>query len=183
MYSFGLPRKNPFERSMTLELLMYLMLYRPLLMQLSTFIGFILLSGEPLTSSRVYTSIALFNMLISPLNAFPWVVNGVIDGIVSTRRLEKLFRLDQFKFCSLFRRDVIPVPRSKYFCEEIHSPDATDSIFISGSTVCSYPRALESTGDPFKIHLPNRLNIRRGNNQVPIHLVIKQCLLKVHLSP
>lgn len=28
---------------------------------------------------QVFTSLALFNVLILPLNAFPWVVNGIVE--------------------------------------------------------------------------------------------------------
>ncbi|KVH98084.1 AAA+ ATPase domain-containing protein [Cynara cardunculus var. scolymus] len=35
----------------------------------------------------VFTCLALFNNLISPLNSFPWVINGLIDAVISTRRL------------------------------------------------------------------------------------------------
>ncbi|PWA36498.1 ABC transporter C family member 13 [Artemisia annua] len=37
----------------------------------------------------VFTCLALFNNLISPLNSFPWVINGLIDAVISTRRLSK----------------------------------------------------------------------------------------------
>lgn len=44
----------------------------PVLMQLLTF-GASVLMGKPLTPATTYTSVALLNMLIGPLNAFPWV--------------------------------------------------------------------------------------------------------------
>uniref|UniRef100_A0A0E0HPZ4 ABC transporter C family member 13 n=1 Tax=Oryza nivara TaxID=4536 RepID=A0A0E0HPZ4_ORYNI len=37
----------------------------------------------------VFTCVALFNTLISPLNSFPWVINGMIDAVISSRRLSK----------------------------------------------------------------------------------------------
>lgn len=42
----------------------------PVLVAILTFATFVLMGGE-LTSSRVFTCMALFNMLISPLNSFP----------------------------------------------------------------------------------------------------------------
>ncbi|URE01082.1 ABC transporter transmembrane region [Musa troglodytarum] len=39
--------------------------------------------------TQVFTCVALFNTLISPLNSFPWVINGLIDAIISTRRLSR----------------------------------------------------------------------------------------------
>lgn len=32
---------------------------------------------------QVFTCLALFNILISPLNSFPWVINGLIDVSIS----------------------------------------------------------------------------------------------------
>lgn len=37
---------------------------------------------------QVFTSMALFNTLIGPLNSLPWVVNGLVEAAVSLRRLE-----------------------------------------------------------------------------------------------
>lgn len=58
-----------------------------LLFSLFTF-GAFALSGKPLTPQVAFTSLALFNVLIGPLNSFPWVVNGVMEAIVSLSRLE-----------------------------------------------------------------------------------------------
>lgn len=38
---------------------------------------------------KVFTSLALFNMLISPLNAFPWVLNGLMEAWVSLKRVQE----------------------------------------------------------------------------------------------
>jgi hypothetical protein len=43
----------------------------------------------------VFTSLALFNVLIAPLNAFPWVVNGVVEALVSLRRIQTYLLLPQ----------------------------------------------------------------------------------------
>ena len=45
---------------------------------MSTFGTYVLLKNT-MTASTVFTSVALFNMLIGPLNAFPWVVNGMME--------------------------------------------------------------------------------------------------------
>lgn len=45
--------------------------------------------GNKLDAATVFTCLALFNNLISPLNSFPWVINGLIDAVISTRRLSK----------------------------------------------------------------------------------------------
>lgn len=40
--------------------------------------GYVLVLKEDLTAAKVFTALSLFNMLIGPLNAFPWVVNGLV---------------------------------------------------------------------------------------------------------
>ena len=38
---------------------------------------------------QVFTSVALFKMLITPLNGFPWVLNGIIEAWISQKRLQE----------------------------------------------------------------------------------------------
>lgn len=61
----------------------------PVLMCLLTF-GVAALTGQELTASTIYTSVALLNMLIGPLNSFPWVLNGLMEAWVSLRRVQEL---------------------------------------------------------------------------------------------
>ncbi|KAG7036545.1 ABC transporter C family member 13 [Cucurbita argyrosperma subsp. argyrosperma] len=60
----------------------------PTLFSLFTF-GLFSLLGYKLDAATVFTCLALFNTLISPLNSFPWVINGMIDAIISLRRLTR----------------------------------------------------------------------------------------------
>ncbi|XP_038982338.1 ABC transporter C family member 13-like isoform X1 [Phoenix dactylifera] len=60
----------------------------PTLFSLFTF-GVFALMGHSLSAATVFTCVALFNTLISPLNSFPWVINGLIDAMISSRRLSK----------------------------------------------------------------------------------------------
>ncbi|KAG1690982.1 Multidrug resistance-associated protein 7 [Nymphon striatum] len=64
----------------------------PLLMSLASFTLYILL-GNQLTASKVFTCVALFGMLLVPLNAFPWVIGGILESWVSIKRVQKLFEL------------------------------------------------------------------------------------------
>ncbi|GAB0098378.1 multidrug resistance-associated protein 7 [Sergentomyia squamirostris] len=64
----------------------------PILMCLLTF-GMSVLTGNILTPATTYTSVALLNMLISPLNAFPWVLNGLTEAWVSLKRVQELMSL------------------------------------------------------------------------------------------
>ncbi|XP_035433428.2 uncharacterized protein LOC118264894 isoform X1 [Spodoptera frugiperda] len=51
------------------------------------------LRGLPLDAPTVFTTVALINMLIAPLNAFPWVLNGLTEAWVSIKRIQKLLDL------------------------------------------------------------------------------------------
>ena len=41
---------------------------------------------------------ALFAMLIMPLNAFPWVINGLMEAWVSVKRLQKFLLLEDLNW-------------------------------------------------------------------------------------
>nr|CAH7715442.1 unnamed protein product [Callosobruchus chinensis] len=64
----------------------------PVIISILTF-GVYSLTGHRLTAATVFTGMALLNMLIGPLNAFPWVLNGVTEACVSIKRLQKLLDL------------------------------------------------------------------------------------------
>ncbi|XP_026732381.1 ABC transporter C family member 13 [Trichoplusia ni] len=51
------------------------------------------LRGIQLDAPTVFTTVALINMLIAPLNAFPWVLNGLTEAWVSIKRIQKLLDL------------------------------------------------------------------------------------------
>lgn len=42
--------------------------------------------NEEITASRAFTTITLLNILIYPMNAFPWILNGMLEGLVSGKR-------------------------------------------------------------------------------------------------
>ncbi|KAL3511976.1 hypothetical protein ACH5RR_024693 [Cinchona calisaya] len=68
----------------------------PSLFSLFTF-GLYTLLGHQLDAATVFTCLALFNNLISPLNSFPWVINGLIDAFISSRRLSKYLSSSEYK--------------------------------------------------------------------------------------
>ncbi|VDM83424.1 unnamed protein product [Strongylus vulgaris] len=51
------------------------------------------LREDELKYLKAFTCLALVNILIMPLNAFPWVLNGLVEALVSLRRLTRLFAL------------------------------------------------------------------------------------------
>ncbi|XP_022714739.1 ABC transporter C family member 13 isoform X2 [Durio zibethinus] len=68
----------------------------PTLFSLCTF-GLFTLMGHQLDAAMVFTCLALFNNLISPLNSFPWVINGLIDAFISSRRLSRFLSCSEQK--------------------------------------------------------------------------------------
>lgn len=56
-------------------LCVYLWAATSLLFSVGTF-GLFALTGKELTPQVVFTSLALFSVLLGPINSFPWVVNG-----------------------------------------------------------------------------------------------------------
>lgn len=60
----------------------------PLLVSLSTFAGVVLM-GEELTASRIFTSLALFNILRFPMIMFPNAITNIIEAGVSLRRIHR----------------------------------------------------------------------------------------------
>lgn len=41
-----------------------------------------------MTAATTFASISLINMLIGPLNAFPWALNGIIEAYISIKRVQ-----------------------------------------------------------------------------------------------
>lgn len=76
----------------------------PILMSVLTFITYVQLGNE-LTPTKVFTSLALFNMLINPLNAFPWVINGLVQANVSLKRVQQFLKLENLNWLSYYTLD------------------------------------------------------------------------------
>ncbi|XP_055546475.1 ATP-binding cassette sub-family C member 10 [Wyeomyia smithii] len=74
----------------------------PVLMCLLTF-GTSVLLGSTLTAATTYTSVALLNMLIGPLNAFPWVLNGLTEAWVSLKRVQELVDLPNINLAEYYK--------------------------------------------------------------------------------
>jgi ATP-binding cassette subfamily C (CFTR/MRP) protein 10 len=76
-------------------------------MSVLTFTTYVFL-GNKLSPSKVFTSLALFNMLISPLNAFPWVINGLVQAWVSLKRVQAFLDLENLNWFSYYTLDEPP---------------------------------------------------------------------------
>ncbi|CAB3994460.1 multidrug resistance-associated 7-like [Paramuricea clavata] len=77
----------------------------PVLISILTFCTFVLL-GNTLTAAKVFTSIALFNMLIFPLNVFPWVLNGLIEAWVSLNRVNRFLILEELDWQEFYSSSI-----------------------------------------------------------------------------
>ncbi|XP_069682959.1 ATP-binding cassette sub-family C member 10 [Periplaneta americana] len=73
----------------------------PVLISIFTFVTYVCL-GNKLTAATVFTSVALLNMLIGPLNAFPWVLNGLTEAWVSIKRLQRLLELPDMDLANYY---------------------------------------------------------------------------------
>ncbi|XP_041468071.1 ATP-binding cassette sub-family C member 10-like [Lytechinus variegatus] len=76
----------------------------PVLISLCTFTTYALI-GNDLTAAKVFTSLALFSILIGPLNAFPWVLNGVIESWVSIKRVQEFMDLEESDLAKYYQSE------------------------------------------------------------------------------
>lgn len=122
-------------------LCVYLWATTPVLISVLTFMTYVLL-GNTLTAAKVFTSVALFAMLTGPLNAFPWVLNGLVESFVSIKRLEEFFSLPEFNPDLYFSKmydlpDVDPTDESDVVLKKatfVHKSDEDDDESIGSST-------------------------------------------------
>ncbi|KAI5057619.1 hypothetical protein GOP47_0027634, partial [Adiantum capillus-veneris] len=92
----------------------------PILFSFLTF-GLYSLLGYKLDAAIVFTSLSLFNMLISPLNSFPWVINGLIEAIVSLRRLSTFLLASATTFESIEKLSLKVELRTTHILKEQES--------------------------------------------------------------
>ncbi|XP_072165776.1 ATP-binding cassette sub-family C member 10-like [Diadema setosum] len=83
----------------------YFWVTTPILISILTFTTYALL-GHELTAAKVFTSLALFTILIGPLNAFPWVLNGVIESWVSLKRVQEFMDLEESDLKAYYQSDM-----------------------------------------------------------------------------
>ncbi|KAK2371660.1 multidrug resistance-associated protein [Trifolium repens] len=142
----------------------------PSLFSLCTF-GLFALMGHQLDAATVFTCLALFNTLISPLNSFPWVINGLIDFFISSRRLSR------FLSCPEHRRNVGENSScSSSFLSK--QPDSLQDIAVSmQDACCSWSSSDEQALNPALDHVT--LSLSKGSFVAVIGEVGsgKSCLL------
>ncbi|WVZ82232.1 hypothetical protein U9M48_029518 [Paspalum notatum var. saurae] len=107
----------------------------PTLFSLFTFSIFAIME-HTLDAATVFTCVALFNTLISPLNSFPWVINGMIDAVISSRRLSNYLSTPEHHSSELAASADLLKRHCDKYNEVIHNPMAVvlQNIFCSWST-------------------------------------------------
>ncbi|PAN25430.1 hypothetical protein PAHAL_4G300900 [Panicum hallii] len=127
----------------------------PTLFSLFTFSIFAIM-GHTLDAATVFTCVALFNTLISPLNSFPWVINGMIDAVISSRRLSNYLSTPEHNSSELTASADILKHQFKRDTEVIHNPMA----FVLQDVCCSWSSS--SVAEPSIVLRDISLQLQKG---------------------
>lgn len=76
-------------------------------------INFLKIYLKNILLNKVFTSLALFNMLISPLNSFPWVINGLVQAWVSLKRLQTFLNMENLNWLSFYSFNELETERDQ----------------------------------------------------------------------
>jgi ATP-binding cassette subfamily C (CFTR/MRP) protein 10 len=116
----------------------------PVAVVLATIAAYCWMNPEvELTTGQLFSTITLLNMLVYPFNAFPWVINGIMEARVSAARLQKFvahipnsLSREESASDSLQRPSLLPVSCASSVKELHSSSDASQgSSFISMSNL------------------------------------------------
>ncbi|CAJ0957137.1 unnamed protein product, partial [Mesorhabditis belari] len=114
----------------------YLWASAPLLITISIIATYTLVLHEKLTAAKIFTALALVNILIMPLNAFPWVLNGLVEALVSVKRLEWFFALKEFDLHEFYNltqneKELMSVRRGSFYWKD-SSEKRVSNVSITG---------------------------------------------------
>lgn len=136
----------------------------PVLMCLLTF-GVAAITGQQLTAATIYTSVALLNMLIGPLNSFPWVLNGLMEAWVSLKRVQELIDVS-FSFCFMqfqtatddfvFKKISLFVQLPNLDLTDFYHPVQNRKSTSSSSKLAAKPVVLSMRNASFEFHSQQR---------------------------
>uniref|UniRef100_A0A8C1T903 ATP-binding cassette sub-family C member 10 n=1 Tax=Cyprinus carpio TaxID=7962 RepID=A0A8C1T903_CYPCA len=112
----------------------------PVVISILTFITYVLL-GNSLTAAKVFSTLALVGMLILPLNAFPWVLNGTLEAKVSLDRIQRFLTI-QDQDLTVYYSQVCPedplsaveMNRASFSWKQSEEHDS-DTFWLQGSLV------------------------------------------------
>ncbi|PQQ11274.1 hypothetical protein Pyn_02136 [Prunus yedoensis var. nudiflora] len=128
----------------------------PTLFSLFTF-GLFTLMGHQLDAATVFTCLALFNTLISPLNSFPWVINGLIDAVISIKRLSRFLSCSQHKS----KLETTAGSSSPYFSTDKSEIFHEDKAVVFDDSCCAWSSSDEKDLDLVLKHVT--LGIPKGS--------------------
>lgn len=83
-------------------LVVYFFSTTKVVMSLLTF-GTFVLTGHQMTAASTFTSVALMNMLMSPLTMLPWMLNQMSEGWVSLKRIQELIDVCRLYCSNLYK--------------------------------------------------------------------------------
>ncbi|XP_078665040.1 ATP-binding cassette sub-family C member 8-like [Branchiostoma floridae x Branchiostoma belcheri] len=111
----------------------------PILSTLLTFSLYTLITGQPLTAGKAFSSLALFNILEAPLFTLPMVTRVAVNAIVSNRRLGKFFVAPEVDSTDLEPRGGSPhtVRETSFANESLPSEDQRSHLVINVSQLGS----------------------------------------------
>lgn len=126
----------------------------PVFAAILTFVTYTL-TGHPLTAARIFSSLALFNALTTPLEYLPLAVGKVVDGVASLKRLSDF--LDAEEQADTFLRDsdgehAITVRRASFTWELSHpqslssKPAKAKAVQNEGKTMTASPTIASNSG-------------------------------------
>jgi ATP-binding cassette, subfamily C (CFTR/MRP), member 10 len=93
-------------------------------------------AGSELTTGQLFSAITLLNMLVYPFNAFPWVINGIMEARVSATRLQKFIANTPI---STTRKDDFGLKNGAGDCTQgLSSPQSESSKCNSPSSCISF---------------------------------------------
>ncbi|XP_033736227.1 multidrug resistance-associated protein 7-like [Pecten maximus] len=114
----------------------YLWTLTPIFMTVLTFSAYSMM-GNTLTAAKMFASLALFLKLLGSLNHLPWVVNGIMEAIISLGRIEKFVALQDIDLKSYYarlpesteNRNVISVKTGRFTweCEKLKSSESKEN--------------------------------------------------------
>ncbi|XP_029032393.1 ATP-binding cassette sub-family C member 10 [Osmia bicornis bicornis] len=143
----------------------------PVLISILTFTAYVLIGNE-LDAKTVFTSMALLNMLIGPLNAFPWVLNGLTEAWVSLKRIQKMLDLPDADMSSYYSesvpdldvvlQNVVLNVNSQQQCVKENSVDTPESFSSPSSSSESKKTVTFKDDSIFTIHDIN-ITVPKGN--------------------
>lgn len=101
----------------------YLWASAPVLITIVILSTYTMLMHEKLTAAKVFTSLSLINILISPLNALPWVLLAMVEAYVSNKRIKKFFDLEPIDMHTVYgliegEGKMLDIDKSTFYWDE-----------------------------------------------------------------